>query len=1421
MTQKSRIHLFEVSWEVCNKVGGIYEVVASKASQVVRTFGGEYFLLGPDIRNNIEFTETDEPCWDALRYPLKEKDLHCRFGRWEIPGRPRVILVDFKNRHNANQLLHQLWENFGVDSLSGGWDYMEPVLFSYTCGEVISVIHKVLAAREKSHGVAQFHEWMCGAGLLALRHLAPSIGTVFTTHATVLGRAMAGSGVDIYARMAEISPSREADRYNITAKCSMEIVSTREADVFTTVSGITAEEARVFLGRTPDVITDNGLDLSAIPDYSEDRTKPLAFRRKLLEQAGRLLRKNLPENTRILVLSGRYEYHNKGVDLFLDALASVQNSLRDSEHHVLALLLMMGGHTGPCKAAIEGDLHVLADASMPEAGFLTSHHVYDAPHDPILTACRRLGLNNKKNDRVNVLFVPALLDGRDGFFNMPYFDVLAGCDLGVFPSWYEPWGYTPHESAAWSVPTVTTDLSGFGLWVRELETRTGEQKGIGVVSRRHNSYEKTVEALARVIMEYITCSSEELALRRRSVRKAAGHASWNHFFRFYMQAYALADEKAHQRRHASSENRQHLMVRNLAPRPSSIPFLRRLNAVSELPAPLARLKELSRNLWWSWQPEAVELFKELDPELWEACGHSPTQMLEHAAPERMESLSADAAFLARLQALMERFDACMALPARSFGKDLCPERPIAYFSTEYGLHESLPLYSGGLGVLSGDHLKSASDERLPLVGVGLFYLNGYFQQALDKNGHQVPLYPENHPSELPMDPVLDDKGEALLLSLPLGQRTLYARIWKIQVGRVPLYLMDSNVPQNSEEDRRITARLYEADRDTRMRQEILLGMGGVRLLSALGITPSVWHMNEGHSAFLVLERILRHKKGDDLDLDEAMQLVRSSCVFTTHTPVDAGNERFSVELMNRYFPAYAKSIGMEWQDFLRLGRQEGGDPGTFDMTVLALRLSSQANAVSSMHGMVSRRMWHSIWKGFDEAEVPISHVTNGVHTASYVGSAFRSLLERSVGEDWLDLPPGHPAWEAVDAIPDKDFWKARQEQKQSLIDFLHQRLPACAAYDSISPFQRDSWLASLQPDTLIIGFARRFAPYKRATMLFGDPDRLARLLNDPARPVILVIAGKAHPADTKGIELIEEVIRWSKEPRFLGKIFFVENYNLDVSRRLARGCDVWLNTPRRPYEASGTSGEKVPVNGGINLSISDGWWVEGDNGKNGWTIGPRASSTALSAEQNDYSDAESLYHLLENEVLPLYFRRNEQGLPLGWIAMAKESLKSLTAMYGCRRMVDDYRKHLYEPAARRGGAMEADHQALARRLTRWLKDIPGRFNSASIQNIEVRGVDGDTVLRGRPFQVKLYLNPGDMPREELLVQLVIGRTDGIRFVEKPDILSLSLSGEQEGILVYEGDCTVKENGAYAYGLRVLPVCEGLDSPLRSGLVLWA
>lgn len=1410
---KAPVTLFEVSWEVCNKVGGIYSVVSSKALQAVENFGEDYFLFGPQLQHNAGFEETDEHIWDSIRPALAARNLKCSLGRWNIPGRPKAILVNFGQRYGSNQLLFELWKNFGVDSLSGGWDYVEPVMFATACGEVIAAIHECLVQPTGGRSVALFHEWMCGAGLLRLKRDAPAIGTVFTTHATMLGRALAGTGRDIYSNLRSINPAQEAAAQNITAKWSMESASAREADAFTTVSPITGEESTVFLGRSPDVITVNGLDMRVIPDFTENRKDPLAHRAKIMAAAKRFLRAELPADTRIFAISGRYEMHNKGIDIFLDALARADKNLRGTDTSILALCLVMGGHTGVNHAAISGD----AGASDNGQPFLCSHFAWNAPQDPIINACRRLGLNNQPDSKVKVIFVPAMLDGYDGFFNLAYEDVISACDTGFFPSWYEPWGYTPQESAAWAVPTLTTDLSGFGMWARNMEKGNIENSGVAVMPRRGMNYEQSAEMLHNYVLKAATMPAATLAELRKSAREVAELTSWSNFFANYLEAFNIALEKAAARTEQETEAREG-MNRVLQASSSVTPFLRPILAVAELPQQLSRLRELSNNLWWCWNDKAKALFMTLDPHMWNKC-HNPIQVLGQADSERLENLLANEEYMRLYTEVMAEFDAYMAEPLRDIDEHVNVKHPVAYFSTEYGITESVPIYSGGLGVLSGDHLKSASDMAIPLFGIGLLYKSGYFKQEIDENGRQVAVYPLNNFSQLPVSMVTDANNEPLYVQLELPGRILYARIWQMKVGRVTLYLMDTDTTRNSEEDRRITDRLYEANREIRLLQEMLLGMGGVRLIRILGLEPHVYHMNEGHSAFLVIERLLECM-GQGMSYDEATVRVRSNTVFTTHTPVPAGNESFSLDLVGRYFGNFAAKLGLDWSQFVQLGQMEGGNPHNFEMTVLALRLSSWANGVSRLHGEVSRHMWNKLWKSLPLAETPITYVTNGIHTPSYVGTQMHELLNQYLGEGWLQAEPDDPLWSKVDNIPDDTYWAARMTQKEELLDALRASLPGYAQKYRLNRAERALMESALKPSTLFIGFARRFAPYKRATLLFADPDRLARIINDPERPVAFVFAGKSHPADEAGINILQEVIKMSRDERFLGKIFFMEDYSLAVSRLLSQGCDVWLNTPRRPHEASGTSGMKLPVNGGINLSISDGWWCEGYNRQNGWTIGPVVTLELPTDDQNDYSDAEALYTLLEHAVLPLYHDFNNAGLPGNWIAMSKRSLKSLTAMYSSNRMVRDYLEDAYRPAAARRDELARNNWQLCNEVAAWRKDLPVRFGTVKMEEIILNGADGNIMLCGEPVSVRLRLNPGEMKPEEIQAQLVIGRTfaNG-NFLDQPDVLRLEPRSNGNGI-VYSATYIPRRNGAYRYGIRIMPVHKGLNTPLETGLVLW-
>ncbi len=657
-TNEVQPYLFEVSWEVCNKVGGIYEVIVSKILQAQEEFGENYFLIGPDLKRNPDFVETDDPIWNSIKPTLALKEINCRFGRWNIPGNPKVILVDFSKRHN-NQLFFELWERYGVDSLSSGFDYQEPVYFSYTCGEVISAIWRAYISPMQIQTTAHFHEWMCGAGLLATKMLAPEIGTVFTTHATMLGRAMASTDVDIYKLMNTINPKQQAAAYNIISKCSMETIAAREADCFTTVSEITAEEAKIFLGRTPDVITTNGLDLSIIHDYSEDREDAKKQRERILPPIETMLRRKLSENVKIFTISGRYEYHNKGINLFLEALASVDKHLEGSNTTVLVLCLVMGGHHGINPQAVCGDEEIKADYHDPDVGFISPFYVYDEPNDSILNACQRLGLHNRPSNNVQVVFVPAMLDGNDGFFNMEYFEILAGCDLGVYPSWYEPWGYTPHESAAYGVPTVTTDLSGFGRWSKELEKKLGmnEKMGVSVLARHSLSYKETVAELEKELIDYAYMSEEDMLEYRKNARKVAAASTWDEFYAHYIQAYQYAHDKSSQRGlNLSNARKKEFLARVLTASSSTTPLLRKITAVAELPESLIRLRDLASNMWWAWQTDAKELFSRFNPSVWRKSLHNPIVTIEQADLNKLKALSENDEYMALYNRLLDEFD---------------------------------------------------------------------------------------------------------------------------------------------------------------------------------------------------------------------------------------------------------------------------------------------------------------------------------------------------------------------------------------------------------------------------------------------------------------------------------------------------------------------------------------------------------------------------------------------------------------------------------------------------------------------------------------------------------------------------------------------------------------------------------------------
>ncbi|MGB9753442.1 alpha-glucan family phosphorylase [Roseiflexus castenholzii] len=697
-----------------------------------------------------------------------------------------------------------------------------------------------------------------------------------------------------------------------------------------------------------------------------------------------------------------------------------------------------------------------------------------------------------------------------------------------------------------------------------------------------------------------------------------------------------------------------------------------------IPERIARLRDLAYNLWWSWHPEAQDLYRHIDADLWEEDYHNPVDFLRDVRQRKLEAAAADPAYLAKYDQVMAAFDRYMTAEdtwyRRTFGNGNGNDVMIAYFSAEFGLHESLPIYSGGLGVLAGDHVKEASDLGLPFVAVGFIYPQGYFRQRLDPSGWQEAIYSKLNFADIAATQALTADGREVVVEVDLPGRTIYAKVYRIQVGRVSLFLMDTDIHPNSPQDRELSARLYGGDQEMRIAQEIVLGIGGVRALRQLGIHPNVWHMNEGHSAFLVLE-LVREQVAQGMPFDEAWREVRAQSVFTTHTPVPAGNDAFPLHLIEKYFGSFWTQLGLTREQFFAIALQHQQWGPTFAMTVLALKGSHAHNGVSKLHGHVARGMWHWLYPGTAQDEAPITSITNGIHSSTWLAPAMRRLYDAALGPDWEADLDNVARWEKVRDIPDDQLWETRQALKRDLVMLARERVR-----------QRHLRLGSppqvwpvLDEKILTIGFARRFATYKRATLLFREPERLKALLNRSDRPVQIIFAGKAHPADDPGKQFIQQVYQMSQQPGFLGRILFVEEYDMALARALVQGVDVWLNTPRRPYEASGTSGQKAGLNGVVNVSILDGWWPEAYNGKNGWAIGEEREYS--NQDEQDWHDSQHLYRILEQEVIPTYYDRGPDGIPHRWLAIAKESIATVAPVFSTRRMVKEYVTRLYLPVA--------------------------------------------------------------------------------------------------------------------------------------------
>ncbi|MBN1804090.1 MAG: alpha-glucan family phosphorylase [Sedimentisphaerales bacterium] len=863
-----------------------------------------------------------------------------------------------------------------------------------------------------------------------------------------------------------------------------------------------------------------------------------------------------------------------------------------------------------------------------------------------------------------------------------------------------------------------------------------------------------------------------------------------------------------------------------------MPNIRSITVLPALPDTLKELEVLAGNMFWSWNPEYVELFKRIDNNLWVESGHNPVKMLASITQDKLEELAENQGFLAQLKNVAEKFESY--LERDTWYEQVCSKSEksiIAYFCAEFGLHECLPIYAGGLGILAGDHLRSSSDLGVPLVGVGLLYQKGYFRQCLNNNGEQWEEYGENDFYSMPIELVYRDNGLPLTISVDYPGRCVLAQIWSVAVGRVKLFLMDTNIPENTSGDRMITSSLYGGDRELRIRQEIMLGIGGLKALFAMNIKPTVCHMNEGHAAFMALERIREIIETKKIGFNEAVEATRAGNVFTMHTPVKAGLDEFSVELMDKYFGDYFPKLGIDKKRFLSLGRiLPDDDNESFKMTILALRLSGFANGVSRLHSDVSRGIWGSMWPGLPLNEVPISPITNGIHIKNWLSDEIISLYQRYLGPDWDDEVMDKKLWDNVEQIPDGEFWQIHQRCKEQLIVFTRNRLKAQMERRGTYHSELNRVVEVLDPDVLTIGFARRFAGYKRGNLLLRDPERLVKMITHPTRPIQVIFAGKAHPKDSEGKDIIKHIIHFADQYKVKRRLVFLENYDIDMARFLFSGVDLWLNNPRRPLEASGTSGMKAAINGALNMSTLDGWWCEGYKPDGGWAIG--AGQCYDDVNYQDTVESQAIYDILENEVIPLFYTRSSDKLPRAWISRVKNSIRFIAPQFNTHRMVAEYTQKFYNPAMAKYKQLTARDFDRARKFSQWKTEISGAWREFKIKDVVVEAGNGDGSKKldpkysqlkvGSKLSVRALVKLGRISPEDISVELYYGPVDTWGNIREACAVRMDHkeAGEPKDEHWFAGTMCCQKAGRHGVTVRILPKHDDLVSPYDLGLILW-
>jgi phosphorylase/glycogen(starch) synthase len=1399
-------YIFEVSWEICNKVGGIHTVISTK-SKALSENCKELVLIGPDLwrdsKDHPEFIE-DQALFPEWHRKADSEGLRVRTGRWNIPGEPKVLLVDFSDFiSEKDSILFKFWEDYKLDSLAGQWDYIEPALFGYATGKVIeSFVNFSLSVHDKV--IAHFHEWMTGTGVLYLKKALPQIATAFTTHATVVGRSIAGNGLPLYKDLGTYNGDLIARDFNVASKQSLEKISAQNADVFTTVSEITANECAHLLKKKVDVVTPNGFANDFVPNEKDYKAKRKVARSKFISVAEALHGHKYDKEPTIVATSGRYEFGNKGYDLFIDSLGEL-NKNKNLKEEILAFILVPGNNYGPSNSLFnllndcEGDKNIYNNA--------LTHNLHDLDFDPVLNKIKENNLNNRPEDKVKIVFVPSYLNGDDGIFNLKYYDLLPGLDLTAFLSYYEPWGYTPLESVAFSIPTITTSLAGFGKWM--MKELTKSDKCVRVLERNEDNSQEVVNGLVKYILDFLNLNVAKRKELARDAGKASEKALWDNLIDEYLKAYVIAFYKVEQRQDqivSKPQTRPSISVLN--PQAES-PLWRKFEVQTSMPERFKCLINMSLNQWWTWNYKASEMFKYINPELWRSHRYNPVTFLEEIPWSRMNELEKDGNFTRLYDEACEDFHAYM----KEGENKKSPK--IAYFSMEYGFNDNVKIFSGGLGILAGDYLKEASDTNTDIVGIGLLYRYGYFKQKISVYGEQHAEYIPQNFDKMPILPVRDKTGEQIKIMVHLPGRNVYAKIWEVKIGRISLYLLDTDVDLNQDQDRNITSQLYGGDLEFRFKQEMILGIGGIRALHAMDIRPDIYHCNEGHAAFIGLERlrILRTKR--NLSFDQALEIIRASTLFTTHTPVPAGHDKFDESLMRVYMAHYPERLKITWEQMMTLGKLHPDEK--FSMSYLAANVSQEINGVSKLHGAVSQDMFKDLWKGYFAEENHVGYVTNGVHYQSWTAKDWKILYENEFGKEFLNDLSNVDYWKKIHNVDNAKIWQIRQKQRTKLVNYVKDKVRENWIRRYEDPKNIVNILENIDENVLTIGFARRFATYKRGDLLLRNLERLSRILNNAKMPVQILFAGKAHPNDKAGQDLIKKIIEISKSNEFLGKIIFIEDYDIRLAKKLVQGVDIWLNTPTRPQEASGTSGMKAVMNGALHFSVLDGWWVEGYRENAGWAL--PAEKVYENQEFQNELDTQTIYNMLENEIVPLFYKRGEDGIPHDWISFIKNSIGEIAPQFTTKRMIDDYHERFYSKLHERNLKMRENDYALAIKLAAWKNNVKRIWDSIEIVSASFPDYEKKPMSTNENFTGEIEIDIKQLQPEDIGVEVVLthqGNTDETVFAK----FCAELVSYKNNIARFRIEGTPKKPGFYNYAIRIFAKNDDLPYQQDSGLVMW-